>query len=125
MMAFCATTPEGVALLADKSIEKIVERLAGHPDFDADEIARFVDTTPAVNAECYGAGKAEGAAAPAPASTTGYLAEGRAAYTTLPFTLDVSATLRGKEGYNILVACEPKSSPAHWELFTMPGSGST
>lgn len=61
MMAFCATTPDGAALLADKSIERIAERLKGHPDFDGEAIARFVDTTPAVNAECSGAGTAEGA----------------------------------------------------------------
>ena len=61
MMAFCATTPEGASLLADKRIESIAETLKGNPDFDAEEIARFVDTTPAVNAECSGAGKAEGA----------------------------------------------------------------
>jgi hypothetical protein len=60
-MAFCATTPAGAALLSDKPIEKIAARLKDHPDFDAGEIARFVDTTPAVNAECSGAGKAEGA----------------------------------------------------------------
>ena len=56
MMAFCSTTAEGAALIADKDIVKIVGGLQDHPDFDGPALAEFVDKTPAVNAECSGAG---------------------------------------------------------------------
>lgn len=64
-------------------------------------------------------GKAPGSR-PQPA---GYLIDGRDEYRTAPLTVEMRATLRGKSGYNILVACDTKASGAHWELFTMPGSG--
>lgn len=44
-------------------------------------------------------------------------------YRKLPFTLECWAKLSGKQSYNILVASQAKSSPTHWELFTMPASG--
>ena len=44
-------------------------------------------------------------------------------FRTLPFTVELWAKLDSKGSYNILVANELKSSPTHWELFTMPNSG--
>jgi type 1 glutamine amidotransferase len=44
-------------------------------------------------------------------------------FRTLPFTVELWAKLDSKGSYNILVANELKSSPTHWEIFTMPGSG--
>ncbi len=41
----------------------------------------------------------------------------------LPLTVELWTKLDSKGSYNILVANELKSSPTHWELFTMPGSG--
>jgi putative heme-binding domain-containing protein len=61
------------------------------------------------------------AAAPAPGA--GWLADGKPEYRTPPLVVECVARLTGKEGYNILVACDTKQSAAHWELFTMPGSG--
>ena len=60
-----------------------------------------------------------GAAAP----RGGWLAAGRPEYRKPPLTVECVARLTGKAGYNILVACDTKQSAAHWELFTMPGSG--
>ncbi|MGE0413364.1 MAG: DUF6797 domain-containing protein [Verrucomicrobiales bacterium] len=39
------------------------------------------------------------------------------------FTVECRARLDSKGGYNILVACDPKASSSHWEIFTMSGSG--
>jgi putative heme-binding domain-containing protein len=61
-------------------------------------------------------------AAPA-ASTTGWLADGKPEYRTLPHTVECRARVNGKGGFNILVASGPKSSAAHWELFTWPRTG--
>ncbi|WP_390620397.1 DUF6797 domain-containing protein [Stieleria varia] len=44
-------------------------------------------------------------------------------YRQPPITVECVATLHQKEKYNILVASESKSSPDHWELFTMAGNG--
>ena len=44
-------------------------------------------------------------------------------FRTLPFTVELWTKLDSKASYNILVANELKSSPTHWEVFTMPGSG--
>jgi putative heme-binding domain-containing protein len=52
-----------------------------------------------------------------------YLAEGRAEYRTPPLTLDCRAKLNRKDNYNILVASDTKQSGAHWELFSMAGTG--
>ena len=41
----------------------------------------------------------------------------------LPFTVELWTKLDTKGSYNILVANELKSSPTHWELFSMPASG--
>jgi len=53
----------------------------------------------------------------------GYIANGKAEYRTLPLTVELRVTLKGKGSYNILVANDTKRSPEHWELFTMPGTG--
>ena len=47
----------------------------------------------------------------------------RADFRSLPFTVELWAKLDSKGSYNILVANEQKSSPTHWEVFSMPGSG--
>ncbi len=49
--------------------------------------------------------------------------EGKPEYRTPPITVECRAMLRGKAGYNILIASDTKASAAHWELFTLPGSG--
>lgn len=54
---------------------------------------------------------------------TGYVLPGRPEYRQAPITVRCRATLTQHQGYNILVACDEKSSGAHWELFTMAGSG--
>ena len=48
---------------------------------------------------------------------------GRAEYHTLPLTVECRAKLAGSKGYNILVACDPKPSADHWELYTHAGGG--
>lgn len=53
----------------------------------------------------------------------GFLAEGKKEYRTLPLSVEIRATLKGKGSYNILVANDTKRSAEHWELFTMPGTG--
>ena len=40
-----------------------------------------------------------------------------------PITVEVRCTLNRRDQYNILVASDTKSSPDHWELFSMNGSG--
>ena len=40
-----------------------------------------------------------------------------------PLTVECWAKLHGKQGFNILVASEPKSSPTHWEIYSYAGSG--
>lgn len=57
------------------------------------------------------------------ASAPGYLAAGRDEYRKPPITVNCRATLKGKSGYNILLASDSKKSGAHWELFTMPATG--
>ena len=53
----------------------------------------------------------------------GYLVAGREEYRKPPLAVEVNATLRGKAHYNILLASDTKASDRHWELFTMPKSG--
>jgi putative heme-binding domain-containing protein len=53
----------------------------------------------------------------------GYVATGKVEYRTLPLSVELRATLKGKGSYNILVANDTKRSAEHWELFTMPGTG--
>ncbi len=45
-------------------------------------------------------------------------------YRTLPLSIECRAKLNGKQGFNILVASDAKSSATHWELYTHAGRGS-
>jgi len=53
----------------------------------------------------------------------GFVEEGKAAYRELPITVELRAQVHSKNGFNILVACDPKASAQHWELYTYSGSG--
>jgi sugar phosphate isomerase/epimerase len=53
----------------------------------------------------------------------GLLLDGKAEYSTPPFTIECRAKLGSKEHFNILVAAETKASATHWELYTMEPSG--
>lgn len=53
----------------------------------------------------------------------GWVVDGDAEYAKLPITIECRAKLNGKQGYNILVASEMKSSATHWELYTHAGRG--
>ncbi|HEY3319818.1 MAG TPA: LamG-like jellyroll fold domain-containing protein [Planctomycetota bacterium] len=57
------------------------------------------------------------------ASTAIARVPGRPAYTTWPLTFECRIKLKKAQAYNVIAACEPKSSPLHWELFTFPGTG--
>ncbi len=61
--------------------------------------------------------------APAKAQNNGITVEGKKEYRTLPITVECRAKLNGTRGYNILIACDPKTSASHWELYTHAGSG--
>lgn len=45
------------------------------------------------------------------------------AYVGRPLTVELWARLDAGDHYNILAACELKTSATHWEIFTLPGSG--
>ncbi|MDA1048919.1 MAG: TIM barrel protein [Planctomycetota bacterium] len=49
--------------------------------------------------------------------------EGKGEFRQPPLTIECQVTLPSKDGYNILVASDTKQSGAHWELFSMNGSG--
>ncbi len=51
------------------------------------------------------------------------LTPGGVAFRTLPLTVECRAKLSSKERFNILVACDPKGSSEHWELYTYSKSG--
>lgn len=53
----------------------------------------------------------------------GLVVDGKAEYRRPPLTVECRATLVRSDGYNILVASDPKASGSHWELFTMAGNG--
>ncbi len=53
----------------------------------------------------------------------GMVVEGKDAYRTLPITIECRANLTSKDRFNILVACDAKSSGTHWEIYTHAGSG--
>jgi hypothetical protein len=53
----------------------------------------------------------------------GLVEEGKAAYRELPITVELRAQVHSRNGFNILVACDPKASAQHWELYTYSGSG--
>ncbi|MAV36818.1 MAG: heme-binding domain-containing protein [Planctomycetaceae bacterium] len=53
----------------------------------------------------------------------GAMLEGQAAYRAPPLTIECRVTLSDRSRYNILVASDTKASAAHWEIFTVTGSG--
>jgi azurin len=53
----------------------------------------------------------------------GVVEEGKAEYHTRPFTIECRVKLNSKRSYNILVACHPKASAHHWEIYSHVGSG--
>lgn len=55
--------------------------------------------------------------------TSGMLLEGKDAWRQPPITVECRVKLRDAKGYNILVASDTKASAAHWEIFSMNGSG--
>jgi azurin len=61
-----------------------------------------------------------GAASPA---FEGKVIESDTRFRRFPLTVECRAKLNNATGFNILVACDPKSSAAHWELYTYAGSG--
>lgn len=48
---------------------------------------------------------------------------GKDAYRTLPLTVELRAKLNSANAFNILVACDPKSSSTHWELYSYAKTG--
>jgi putative heme-binding domain-containing protein len=57
------------------------------------------------------------------ASVSATLLDGKAEYRKPPITVECRVTLTDKNRYNILVASDTKQSGAHWEIFSMNGSG--
>jgi quinoprotein glucose dehydrogenase len=53
----------------------------------------------------------------------GLVVEGKPEYRALPLTVECRARLNSRQGFNILVASDPKSSAEHWELYSYAGSG--
>lgn len=53
----------------------------------------------------------------------GIVLPGKAAYRELPFTIECRAKLDNAKQFNILVACDPKASAAHWEIYSYKGTG--
>ena len=53
----------------------------------------------------------------------GLLVKSDAQFRELPLTIELRAKLNSANGFNILVACDPKASAEHWELYTYSGSG--
>ena len=45
------------------------------------------------------------------------------AYRLPPLTVECWAKLESPNGFNIIAACDPKASPAHWEIFSHSGTG--
>ena len=58
-----------------------------------------------------------------PALSGGTVVPGSAEFRTLPLTVECWTRLRSAGNFNILVACDPKSSARHWELYSYAGSG--
>jgi type 1 glutamine amidotransferase/cytochrome c551/c552 len=57
------------------------------------------------------------------ARSGGLVLGGRSGYREPPITVECWAKLDSRASFNILVASEPKSSSAHWELYSYAGSG--
>ncbi|MDP6557393.1 MAG: heme-binding domain-containing protein [Pirellulaceae bacterium] len=53
----------------------------------------------------------------------GTVLKGQTAFRTAPLTVECRVMLPRRDGYNILVASDGKNSGAHWEIFTVAGSG--
>ena len=70
---------------------------------------------------------AHGKASLAPAFGTalngGMVVKGKVSYRTRPLTIECFAKLNSKQGFNILVASDPKNSAEHWELYSYAGNG--
>jgi len=56
-------------------------------------------------------------------NVAGVSLEGKTEYRTPPITIEARVTLPSRSNYNIIVASDTKSSGAHWEIFSMNGSG--
>ena len=53
----------------------------------------------------------------------GMVADGKPEYRERPITVECWAKLNSKQGFNILVASDPKASSEHWELYSFAGTG--
>jgi glucose/arabinose dehydrogenase len=74
-------------------------------------------------------------ACPAPAQVAGVFKEAAAladhyaaaapnpVYTVMPMTVELRAKVAAKDGFNILIANEPKNSVTHWEIFADKSTG--
>lgn len=49
--------------------------------------------------------------------------EGKEIYRTLPISIECRAKLNSANGFNILIASDPKSSATHWELYSYARTG--
>lgn len=58
-----------------------------------------------------------------PALRGGLVVDGKPEFRAPPLTVECWAKLESTARFNILIASDPKPSGAHWELFTLPGSG--
>lgn len=56
-------------------------------------------------------------------NVSGVLLEGKPEFRSPPITVEARVTLPSRSQYNIIVASDTKRSAAHWELFSMNGSG--
>ena len=84
-------------------------------DSAVDTTNRFANTlVPSLNAEHGMAFAPNG---------NGLMLPGSPLLNSQPLRVELMAKIDNREPYNILVAHEPKSSPRHWELFSMAGSG--
>lgn len=67
-----------------------------------------------------------GVAAPEPygkALSGAMLVKGSDEYRKFPISIECRAKLSDKNGFNILLACDPKKSATHWELYSYRGTG--
>jgi sugar phosphate isomerase/epimerase len=53
----------------------------------------------------------------------GMVVEGKPDYRTRPITVECWAKLNSRQGFNVLIASDPKTSSEHWELYSYAGSG--
>src|SRR5205085_7840380 len=57
------------------------------------------------------------------ARATPVTVDGSDHFRTPPLTVECWAKLHSKTSFNVLVACDPKSSGQHWEIYSYAGSG--